>query len=344
MRRGGRFRSTNSLATPTQAEVAAGIHAAINAGTGTHGFTSVLDVSNAFMTVSQATPGAWVRVALVAPAPGVVLCSTEVVSADPGVEADLNEIATENPDFYEVTGYAWLSSAIAVRLAEWAKANNRAFSGQTTDTAVITDADAGATDVAHVLKAAAYSRTSLWYDPDNGMFLDAAVAGRCLPEDAGTETRALKMLDGVTARNYTATQIVNLTAKRVGWYNEIAGRAVTSPDSGKVMSGEWFDTIRGIDAIKVDMGAAIFRRASDPTVKKIPFTDKGATVIAGEVAAVLKRYEDRGFLVEGSSAVTVPTAASQSANDRAARSFAGITFGADLAGAIHKVTITGALV
>jgi hypothetical protein len=148
----------------------------------------------------------------------------------------------------------------------------------------------------------------------------------------------------VTARNYTATQIANMIAKRVGWYNEIAGRGVTSPDSGKVMSGEWFDTIRGIDSLKVDMAAAIFARLSDATVKKIPYTDKGATIVAGEVAATLKRYEDRGFIVEGSSSVTVPAASSQSANDRALRSFAGITFAGDLAGAIHRTTISGALV
>lgn len=330
-------------ATPLQSEVAIGLAAAINAGTATHHLVAVADVSNAFITVTNNVAGGWTRVELVNPAPGVIVLTTEVTTPDPGVEADLNEIAIQNPDFYAVTGYAYLSSAIAVRLAVWAGANARIFIGQTTDTAVIAAADAGAVDVGHVLKVAAYPRASIWYDPDNGAFLDASIAGRCLPEDAGSETWALKTLAGVTARDYTATHLVNMIAKCVNWYNAIAGRNVTSPDSGKVSANEWIDTVRGIDSLTVDMEAAIFLRMANAT-KKIPYTDKGATVIAAEVAAVLKAYEDRGFIVQGSSSVTVPTAASQSQQNQDARSFAGISFNGEIAGAIHKMTVNGVLV
>lgn len=336
--------SFTSDATPTQAEVATGLTAAINVGTATHGLTAVKDVGDAFITVTKGTVGAWTRVALPDVAPAVHLCTLESTVVDPGVEADLNEIAAENGGFYALAGFAFPSSAVSVRLAEWAKANERLNLVDSFDTAIPGVADAGATDVAHVLKVAAYSRTSLWYHPDAGAFLSAAVAGRCLPFDAGSETWGLKTLDGVASTNFTATQIANMVAKNANWFNEIAGRNVTSPTSGKVSANEWIDTVRARDSMKIDMQAAIFARLSDPTVKKIPYTDKGATVVAAEVASTLKDYEDRGFLVPGSSDVVVPAVSAQTTQNRAARNFAGISFTGKIAGAIHTLTVTGVLV
>jgi hypothetical protein len=77
--------------------------------------------------------------------------------------------------------------------------------------------------------------------------------------------------------------------------------------------------------------------------EKIPYTDGGATIVQGEIAASLKAFVDRGFIAPGSTTVTVPKVKDQGPNDRANRYFPGITFGGDLAGAIHKLSISGAL-
>lgn len=259
-------------------------------------------------------------------------------TADPGVAADLDEIKLADPDFYEVVS-PFSGANIGPAIAGWTEANVRACVLAFLDSKIVLDAAGAATDVAKVLAGLARARTATFYHPDTAEALAAAVAGRFLPEDPGSETWALKTLSGVTAPKLSATHIANLRAKNCGFYSTVAGRSIVL--DGKTASGEWIDVIRGRDALQVDMQARIIARLTDPTVKKIAFTDAGLSIIAGEVRASLARFETKGFLVPGSSVVNVPKASSIAPNDRAARKATGITFAASLAGAIHVVQIRG---
>jgi len=74
---------------------------------------------------------------------------------------------------------------------------------------------------------------------------------------------------------------------------------------------------------------------------KIPYTDVGAGVIESAIRTRLKLAEKALILAPGTTVVTVPTVASQSSGSKAVRDFPGITFSAELAGAIHKIDING---
>lgn len=323
-----------SDATPTQAEVCDGLSTACGA---IAGLTMTEDGGKTYFTLTGVA-GAWHRVSLVEQAPGVTLLSIEETTVDPGVASDLGEIATENPNFYAVV-LPYKSKAIMSAAAVWVEANERLMVFASQESAIISVAISGATDVATTAKAAAYARTAIVYDPDNGVFADAALLGRCLPETPGSETWADKTLAIAPARNLTGTHLANLRAKNCGWVYSIAGRNLTQ--EGKVAAGEWIDTVRGRDALKVDMQGRIVTRIADS--KKIPYTDKGATIIEGEMRASLKEFERRGFIAEGTSDVVMPKVAAQSSVDRANRYFPGATFTGVLAGAIHKISILGAL-
>jgi hypothetical protein len=323
--------SFTSDATPTAAEVIAGLVSAINAGTGTHGLTAANQTT--YMSLTAAL-GAWQSVEVL----DVNLLSLEQNQADPGVAADLAAIQLEQPDWYALV-YPWNSKACILAAAAWVEANEKLFVAQSQETAIITTAEGGATDVAKAVKDAAYARTAILYDPNNGSFADAALLGRMLPEDPGSETWALKTLAGVTARGYTGTHLTNLKAKRAGWYYAIAGRNLTQ--EGKSGAGEWIDTVRGRDALKVDMQGRLLLRLAD--AKKVPYTDAGATIVQSEVTASLDAFVRRGFIAEGSVVVAVPKVSTQSPTDRGNRFFPGVTFTGTLAGAIHKISLQGTL-
>lgn len=326
-------------ANPTQAEVAQGLTDAINAGTGAHHLAAVKDAGNGFITITHDTLGGWTRVAMVDQAPGVQVLSIEETSADPGVAADLGEIALESgADWYALVT-VHKSTAIVTAAAAWVEANEKLYPVQSVQTAIPNTVLAGATDIAAAEKTLAHARTGVLYDPDNGVFLDAALLGRLLPLTPGSETWALKTLAGVPARSYTGTQLTNLKAKLGGWYYALWGRNVTQ--QGKVAAGEYFDTIRGRDALKVDMQSGVFLALA--AADKVAFTDAGAQIVGQEIDASLKRFVRRGFLVEGTLSVTLPRVATISANDKLARKYSGIKFSAQLAGAIHMVDIAGVL-
>jgi hypothetical protein len=322
-----------SGAGATLAQIIAGLIAAINAlaagVTASDGATHVI--------VTNSTAGGWQALEVV----DVNVLSLEQDHVDPGVATDLAAINLEDADWYGLVTL-WNSKAYVLAAAAWAEAAEKLYVAQTQDTPCIAVAEGTATDVMKVAKDAAYARTSIWYDPNTAPALAAGLLGRCLPLAAGSETWALKTIAGALARSYTGTHLANLKAKRGNWYYAVAGANVTSPDSGKVAANEWIDVIRGRDALVVDMQGRIFDRLRSAP-EKIPYTDGGATIVQGEIAASLKAFVDRGFIAPGSTTVTVPKVKDQGPNDRANRYFPGITFGGDLAGAIHKLSISGAL-
>jgi hypothetical protein len=315
-------------------EIVAGLVTAVNALAGDGVTASAVGSVGSQYVQLLGTAGSWDWVEVL----DTNLLSLEQDHADPGVATDLAAIHLYDPDWYALVT-CWNSKACVLAAAAWVEANEKLYVVQTQDTPVIATAEGVATDVAKTVKDLAYARTSVWYDPATATFLDAALLGRCLPLEPGSETWAMKTLAGVPARSYTGTHLTNLKAKRCGWYYAIAGRNVTF--EGKVAANEWIDTIRGRDALKVDMQGRIFQRLAD--AEKIPYTDAGATVVQGEIQASLDAFVRRGFIAEGSVEVFVPAVSDQNPTDRSNRYFPGITFGGDLAGAIHKLAIVGRL-
>lgn len=259
--------------------------------------------------------------------------------ADPGVATDLAAIKLETNEWYELLTH-FNSSAYVAAAAAWVQANKKIYSPTLMDTEIITIADGTATDIAHALKAAAYSRTFPIYHPASGAMAGQAWAGRVLPDNPGSETWKFKTLAGITVVQLTDTHLANLIAKKCNYYYAIAGVNITA--EGKMSSGEYVDVVRFRDWLEARMAEAIFGALI--RAEKIPYTDEGVAVIEAEVRGVLKE----GVAVGGLSpnpkpTVTVPLVASVSSNDKAARLLRNVFFTGTLAGAIHSGDIRGTI-
>ena len=252
-----------------------------------------------------------------------------------GIAEDIAAIQVENNDWYALIttnhGKAVITAAAAA-----IESQTKIYLATTLDYDVI---EAGSGDIASTLQAAAYARTALsWHHRANDQFMGAAFGGKNLPQDPGSITWAYKTLAGVTASDLNDTQIGIIEGKDCNYYIELAGLNITLP--GKVSDSEWIDVVRGIDWTEVRMQEAVFGLLANS--KKVPFTDKGIGAVQGVVQGVLSEGVSNGlYSSDPAPTVLVPLAADVPTADKANRLLPDVEFTATLAGAIHKVEISG---
>jgi hypothetical protein len=224
--------------------------------------------------------------------------------------------------------------------AAWAETQVKLYFYADNDATTITS---GTSDLAYFMDSQNYDRTVSIYHPNartaqTPAWMEAAFPGEALPFDPGTQTWAYKTLAGVASYQLTSSQRTNALGKNANIYTETAGVDIT--EEGKVASGEWIDIIRGIDDLTASLQEEIFSNLIQ--VRKIPYTDEGATLIAGVVEGVLNNKSGNpGLLVKDSIVVTAPLVADVAPADKIARLLPDINFTATLQGAIHKVEING---
>lgn len=248
------------------------------------------------------------------------------------------DVATVLASLHEKEFYAltWdrTSEAEAMAAAPAIEAVRKMMFVDTSDTEAIDPSDTD--DLGSQLAALNYARTVPFYlaNETNGL-QSCGFTAKNLPSDPGSETWAHKTIVGIAADDLLSGQETALENKKVNYYVTIGGLDATL--WGTVPDGDYIDVIRFVDWLHARMGERIW--GAFYNVKKIPFTDVGIAAIESLVRAQL----DAGVKVGGlaSYTVTVPKAADVEAADKAARTLPGIVFTAVLAGAIHKVTITG---
>lgn len=318
-----------SDASGTVAEIIAGLKAAIDALA--LGLTTTDQTT--YLRIAATAVGAYFAVYVDDPS----LLGIAQDNPDAGVAADLDAINLVDSSWYCILS-PYKSAAENAAIAAWTESHAKLFLAETQDSEVITHALSGATDIANTLKAAAYTRSPIAYHHGDGTNLAAAWAGKCLPYDPGSETWKFKTLAGVTPSRLNDTHLANLRAKNCNFYYTVAGINMTA--EGTVPSGDWIDTTRGVDWLRARMGERIVTALAN--ARKVPYTDTGAVVLETEVRAQLQDGVDVGLLrADPKPTVTVPSVASQSTANRQARNFPNITFVAQLAGAVHKVGVSG---
>lgn len=253
------------------------------------------------------------------------------------ISADLDAILLENADWYCILN-PFNSTADVTAIATWAESNEKLFVAQTQQTTVATvSGGSDTTSIAAVLETAARERTALVYHENTGAFLDAALAGKCLPKDVGTETWALKTLSLTEgASTLTSTHITNLKAKNCGYYTGIGNTFATF--EGKTSSGGYIDVLRLRDAIKSDMQVDVANLLLSND--KVPYTNPGIHLVAATVRGVLDKYVRSGGITP-EYLVTVPDIADVSDADKTARVLNDVEFDFTITGAIQKVNVSG---
>ena len=147
----------------------------------------------------------------------------------------------------------------------------------------------------------------------------------------------------------STTDIASLEAKNISYYTTVGSKAMVQ--GGKVSGGEWIDTIRFRDWLKTEIQSKVMNLFLG--LPKVPFTDQGIALVQNAVIDALEEGVRAGGIVQDASSedgeaeqsytVTVPRAADLDAATRKSRKLTGVTWTANLAGALIAAKISGTL-
>ena len=196
---------------------------------------------------------------------------------------------------------------------------------------------AGTTDIAYIMKALGYKRTSVLYSASAASFPECAWLGAVLPLGVGNSIWKFKQLVGIASDNLSDTFIGFATGKNANVYVPTSGVDITI--NGNMVGGQKMDITRGVDALQANIEADTLQLLVDQP--KVPYTNKGINQIENVLRGVLQEFVDNGFLANYS--VSAPDVNAISQSDKRARVLNGLAFSAELAGAIEKITINGFL-
>ncbi len=263
-------------------------------------------------------------------------------TADPGIATDLAAILAADSSWYGLILDS-NSKAEITGAAAWAESNGKLYGWNSSDTAITSSSST--TDIAYLEKALGHARSfGLFAQTQLLCYSAAAWMGRLFPTTPGSENWAYKTLAGVPVDNIADGLIHNVENKNCSVYTAIFGLSLTQ--FGKQPSGQWIDITRGTDALTNQLQVAVL--ALQANNKKVPFTDAGIDMYRMAIQGVLTDFTTgnfKGFLSSNPAPfVSLPTAASVSSTNKAARNLPGVSFGATLAGAINSTTIAGVLV
>ena len=312
----------------TVAQIRTGLVAAINADTAIHGVVATNGVPATDITLTAQVAGS-----------GFGIGTSSQISfvnsvLNNGVQEDLSAAEALDNDFYAIL-LTSRSIDDVKNAAAWVETRRKIFVTASNDASILNNTGG---NIAAFLKAKGYVRTILMYSGDQAIGPDAAYLGRCLPLDPGSETWKFKDLVGIAPDIISDTQLNNLKLNNVNNYRSFAGFSMTS--EGVVAGGEFIDVIRFIDWLQAQIEENIF--ALLISVPKVAFTDVGLASIENVLRAQLQRGVNVGGLKNDPSyEVFVPKVADIPVLDRATRTVPGITFNAQLAGAVHFVEISG---
>ncbi len=190
----------------------------------------------------------------------------------------------------------------------------------------------------------ASDRTALLCHTDPGSYPAEAWVGRCAPENPGSITWKFKTLNGILAADVGVTEINQLHQDGANTYIRKMGILQTS--EGIVTSGEYIDIMRSQDWLTARMREAVSRLLI--TSPKVPYDNRGISMVVGEVSAVMKQGVENGVIAQdddenGLWSISAPNREDIPVNDRANRLLPDIEWEATIAGAVHTVKISGVL-
>lgn len=256
-------------------------------------------------------------------------------TTDPGIATDIAAVQNIDDDWYGVALDS-NSPAEALALAAWLETQKKIgavslMNGDISDSALSSDA-------LSTMVAASYTRILPMVARRTLLdYRAVAMLAEELPKTPGSSTWSFKTLAGIEADTWKTNQFTAIQNKNGTTYTEIGGVNITY--EAKTPAGEYIDIPQFIDWLHARIQEAVFGVLV--TVDKLGYTDAGVEVVASAIRAVLRRGVVNGGLVEGTTTVTAPLVADVALADRAARRLPDVRFTGQLAGAIHKLVISG---
>jgi len=256
--------------------------------------------------------------------------------ASASMAADLTAINEENSNFYGVVLTSREVSDV-LAAANWVEAQLKILGAASDDSEILNPSSES--DLGFLMKQNGYSRSFLIYhNLASSLFPEAALIGKMLAYPAGAASWAFKGLAGIPFVKLNSNQRLVAFLKNVNTYEKRGGADIIK--DGKMGSGQYIDIVVGVDWLQARIVERIFGRLVN--LPKIPFTNRGISVIVAEVRTQLDQAIAQDVIAEDPPyAVTFPRARDVPVADRANRFLPDIKFTARLAGAIHSVEVRG---
>ena len=255
---------------------------------------------------------------------------------DGDLASALNDLVQRHNDWY------WLVYAPRAHedgdleaLADWVAAAGKF--------AVVTnEAEASAADIVAQATAMNASRVVYFAHTDPSQYPDAALVGRMAPLQPGSATFKFKTLDGVTEASFSTTEISQLHEAGVITY--VAKFGVLQTSEGFVTDKTFADITLAKDWLKARMEERISRVLF--VNEKVPYDNIGIAQIVDPIRSTLQQATALGIIAradDGTGLFTVqaPRREDVDPNDRANRILPDVYWDAILAGAVHRVRVTG---
>src|SRR5690606_15004798 len=175
-----------------------------------------------------------------------------------------------------------------------------------------------------------------------GEYPDAALVGRMAPLQPGSATFKFKTLDGVSEATFSTTEIGQLHDAGVITYVRKFGVLQTS--EGYVTDKTFADIQLAKDWLKARMEERISRVLF--VNEKVPYDNIGISMIVEPIRTTLQQATALGIVARaddgtGLFVVRAPRREDVDPNDRANRILPDVYWDAVLAGAVHRVRVTG---
>lgn len=329
-------------ASATVASICTALAALINtSGTGAgplYNFTAD-GTSGTHILCTQATAGRLVEFQCQVP---VSICRIGETTSDPGLTADLNAIWAENKGWYglglDSSGHAENEAAGA-----WTESTGLTIFVSTSSDSDVADPTV-TTDTFSHFQSTTLTRTAGLFTQYSNMSYGGIgwMAGR-LTATPGSDTWMWKSIAGVQTDSdllCPEASVLAVQAKNGTVYTTIDSLNVTQ--GGTSGSGEWMDQTRFIDWLKSTIQISELALLAGVS-GKIPFTNQGIMMIETVLRGVLQQGVAAGGLVDGSIVITTPDVSTVSSTNKQARTLPGLPWSAKLAGAIHRMNISGVL-
>lgn len=198
------------------------------------------------------------------------------------------------------------------------------------------------TDVAALLKAAGYTRTSVVYSPEaNTNFPESVWTGSVIPQVVGSTSWNFRQGAGAvtlpSSLVLSDTARVNLRSKNANMFTTVGG--VNIFQDGIMVDGRPMTEIMISDWIYARMQEQVYSRLVN--LPKIPYTKSGFAIIQGEMLSVGQQGIANNAIA--SFSVSVPDPALIPINTRAQGIATLFKFTAQLTNEVRKVEIRGTL-
>lgn len=295
-------------------------------------YGTLADVQADFAVTSNVYKAAQTAFAQVPP-PRQILIGRKV-EAESWVDA-LFAIEAENNTWYGLATETH-EKADVLALAAAIEARKKIYIASTQDAASKTTA---ADSLLATLKSLGYMRTSvIWAKNADAEFPEFGLLASQLQETPGSNTWAYKAITGTTPGGLSNTETINIKANNGMTYETLGGLNRTT--GGKMAGGEWIDVIVFVDWLEARLSERVWRKIA--TLKKVAYTNDGATILETEIYAQLREgVRNLGLAATPAPAVIMPDVDLVDPQVRGTRVYDGITFTARLGGAIHFVGIKG---